>query len=80
MKASRPTTVEEAWVRLSEWTTVLSVLSQVGDEYKDASSKFIRQSEEQIKKYEALIKTFPSESPPAEEDDMPSLVAMEQTV
>lgn len=80
MKASRPTTVEEAWVRLSEWTSVLSVLSQVRDEYKDASSKFLRQSEEQIKKYEALINTFASELPPVEEDEMPSLVAIEQTV
>lgn len=80
MKASHPTTVEEAWVRLSDWTTVLSVLSQVDDEYKDASSKFLRQSEEQIKKYEALIKTFASEPPPVEENEMPSLVAIEQTV
>jgi hypothetical protein len=44
VKASRPTTVEEAWVRLSEWTTVLSVFRKVDDEYKDASSKFLRQS------------------------------------
>lgn len=80
MKASRPTTVEESWVRLSQWTIVNNILASVADEYKDAASKFLSESEEQIKKYEALIKTFASKPPPAEEHDMPSLVAIEQTV
>jgi hypothetical protein len=80
MKATRPTTVEDAWVRLSEWTTVLTLLSSVRDEDKDSASQFLSESERQIKKYEALIKTFTTDPPLQEEDEMPPLAAMEQTV